>query len=115
MEVVDLIRKNQKWIHGEFEKYFDVSASNKIIGMQLLTSDIMEDLLEFKNKTNMQYDISIINSNIYLRFYCGEMFEPTSLKKGILDKETIEKYFYMINFTYNLSKKLIELINETEI
>ena len=100
---------------SEFEKYFDVSATNKIIGMQLLTADVMEELISFINKTNLRYDIVIKNNNIYLRFHCGTMFEPQSLKKGIIDKKYLEKYFYMLNFTYNLSDKIIKLINETEI
>ena len=100
---------------SEFEKYFDVSATNKIIGMQLLTADVMEELIDFENKTNIKYDIVINNNNIYLRFHCGSMFEPHALKKGILDKKQIEKYFYMLNFTYNLSDKIIKLIHETEI
>lgn len=100
---------------SEFEKHFDVSATNKIIGMQLLTADIMEELIEFKNKTNIEYDIIIVNDKIYLRFHCGTMFEPKTLKKEFLDRKSIEKYFYMLNFTYNLSDKLIKLIQETEI
>lgn len=100
---------------SEFEKYFDVSATNNIIGMQLLTADVMEELVDFENKTNMKYDIVINNNNIYLRFHCGPMFEPEALKKGIIDKKDIQKYFYMLNFTYNLSNKIIKLINETEI
>lgn len=115
MEVIILVRIGQKWIHGEFEKYFDVSATNKIIGMQLLTADVMEELIDFENKTNMKYDIIINNNNIYLRFHCGTMFEPANLKKGVLDEKILEKYFYMLNFTYNLSDKIIKLINETEI
>ena len=43
------------------------------------------------------------------------MFEIENLKKEILDKELIEKYFYMLNFTYNLSNKLINIINDTQI
>ena len=43
------------------------------------------------------------------------MFEPQSVRKGIINKAQLEKYFYMLNFTYNLSNRLIELINETEI
>lgn len=100
---------------SEFEKYFDVSATNKIIGMQLLTADIMEELIDFVNKTNMKYDIVINNNSIYLRFHCGTMFEAGSLKKGAMDKDMIQKYFYMLNFTYNLSDKIIKIINETEI
>ena len=99
---------------SEFEKYFDVSASDKIIGMQLLTSDVMQDLVNFKIKTNIQYDITIINNEIYIRFHSGEMFEAENINNS-LNKAEIEKYFYMLNFTYNLSKKLIDVINETQI
>lgn len=108
-------KKRLEMDSSEFEKYFDVSATNKIIGMQLLTADVMEELVNFINKTNVKYDIELINNNIYLRFHCGSMFETGNLKKGIIDKNMTEKYFYMLNFTYNLSNKLIELINETEI
>lgn len=100
---------------SKFEKYFDVSATNKIIGMQLLTADVMEELIEFQNKTNMKYDVVIKNNNIYLRFHCGTMFEPQVLKKGFTNKDNLQKYFYMLNFIYNLSDKIIKLINETEI
>ena len=100
---------------SEFEKYFNVYTTNKIIGMQLLTADVMEELLAFKNKTNIEYDIVINNNNIYLRFHSGTMFEAENLKKGAIDKESIQKYFYMLNFTYNLSDKIIKLIQETEV
>lgn len=100
---------------SEFEKYFDVIADNKIIAMQLLTADVMEEMIEFENKTNMRFDIVIKENEIYLRFHCGNMFEPQAIKKGIINKAQLEKYFYMLNFTCNLSNRLIELINETEI
>lgn len=108
-------KKRLEMDSSEFEKHFDVSATNKIIGMQLLTADIMEELIDFVNKTNMKYDIVINNNNIYLRFHSGTMFETGSLKKGAIDKESIQKYFYMLNFTYNLSDKIIKTINETEV
>lgn len=100
---------------SKFEKYFDVKASNSIVGMQLLTADVMEELIQFEDKTNMKYDIYIKNNELYLRFHSGKMFEVGNLKNGVLDKETIKKYFYMLNFTYNLSKKLIDLVNDTQI
>ena len=100
---------------SEFEKHFDIKASNQIIAMQLLTADIMQDLLEFKYKTNMVYDIYINNNEFYLRFHSGKMFEATNIKDYALDKAIINKYFYMLNFTYNLSNKLINIINNTQI
>lgn len=116
MQNGQIINKNRlNMDSSEFEKYFDVQASNKIVGMQLLTSDVMEELVEFRNKTNMRYDIFINNNEMYLRFHSGGMFEAGKLKNGVLDKEILKKYFYMLNFTYNLSKKLISVIDETQI
>lgn len=100
---------------SEFEKYFDVKATDKIVGMQLLTSDVMEELIEFENKTNIKYDVFIKNNELYLRFHSGEMFEVGKLKNGVLDKETARKYFYMLNFIYNLSKRLISIIDEAQL
>jgi len=107
--------KRLKMDSSEFEKYFDVQASNQIIGMQLLTADVMEELVDFMNKTNMMFDIYIKGNELYLRFHSGSMFEAYNLKTGALDKDLIQKYFYMLNFTYNLSNRLIKLVNETEV
>ncbi len=101
---------------SEFEKYFDVKSSNSIIGMQILTSDVMEELVDFENKTKMKYDICINNNELYLRFHSGSFeVDIEDYKNDVLDKSIIRKYFYMINFTYNLSTKLIEVINNIEI
>ena len=100
---------------SEFEKYFDVETSDKIKGMQILTADVMEELIAFQNNTNIEYDIFIKDNELYLRFHCGEMFEVGRLKDGPLDEKLLKKYFYMLNFTYNLSNKLIDVINETMI
>ena len=99
----------------EFEKSFDVNCTNKIVAMQILTADIMEELISFKKKYKIEYDIYIKNNIIYLRFHCGNMFETGNLKKGIVDKNLLEKYFNILNFTYKVSNKLIKTINDTEI
>lgn len=83
--------------------------------MQLLTADVMQELIDFRNKHDIGFDIAIRNHNLYLRFSCGIMFEPTSLKKGIIEERTFKEYFDMVQFTYNLSKELINVVKETEI
>lgn len=108
-------KKQLRMDSSEFEKYFDVSASDKILGMRLLTADVMEELIAFVNKTNMMYDVIIKGNVLYLRFRCGSMFEPSNFKKGHLDKETLRKYFYMLNLTYNLSNKITKTVEEFEV
>lgn len=108
-------KKQLRMDSSEFEKYFDVSASDKILGMRLLTADVMEELIAFVNKTNMMYDVIIKGNVLYLRFRCGSMFEPSNFKKGHLDQETLRKYFYMLNLTYNLSNKITKTVEEFEV
>ena len=97
----------------EFETLFDVQSSNKIIGMQILTADVMERLLQFQKENKIEFDIIIKNNNLYLRFHSDEMFEASSLKKEMLDKRTIKKYFNMLKFVYDLSNSLIKIVDDT--
>ena len=97
---------------SEFEKYFDVETSDKIKGMQILTADVMEELIAFQKNTNVEYDIFVKNNELYLRFHCGEMFEVGRMKNGPIDEDLLKKYFYMLNFIYNLSNKLVDVIND---
>lgn len=99
---------------NEFEKYFDVKATNQILGMQLLTADVMQDLIDFQNENNIRYDIVIENDVLYLRFHCGRIFEPTNIKNEMIDKKMLEKYYNVLKFTNVLVEKIINLINETE-
>lgn len=100
---------------SEFEKQFNVYTSNPIVGMQLLTADVMEEILEFQNKTKTHFDIFIRENNLYIRFHCGSMFEIRNLKKGILDEKSLRYYYSILEFVDNLSRKLMKVIHETEI
>ena len=99
----------------EFEEMFDVYCSDKIVGMQLLTPDIMQLLIDFRKEMNMNYEITIKNSCIYIRFMSGEMFEAARATKFSLDKETLYKYYKMLDFTFSLTDELINLIKDTEL
>ena len=98
----------------EFEKYFDVYCSDKIIAMQLLTADIMQLLVNFQKEMGMEYELTIKNNCIYIRFMSGEMFEIASLTKFSLDKDILYKYYRMLDFIFTLTNKLVDLIKETE-
>ena len=98
----------------EFEKIFDVYASDKIIAMQLLTADIMQDLIQFYNELEIPYELTIKENHIYIRFWCGEMFETAKLKKFSLDRDTLYRYYKMVDFTIEISDKIINLLNETQ-
>lgn len=99
---------------SEFEKVFDVYASDPIVGMQLLTADVMQELMKFHEEMKMDYEITIKESAIYIRFFSGPMFETPTLKKSSLDKETIYKYYKMLDFSFDLTEKMLKILNETQ-
>lgn len=98
----------------EFEKYFDVYCTDKIIAMQLLTPDVMQLLVNFREEMDMEYELTIKNNCIYIRFLSGEMFEPAGVTKFSLDKNMLYKYYKMLDFSFSLTNKLINLIKDAE-
>lgn len=99
---------------GEFEKKFDVFTTNKIITMQLLTADIMQMLLDFKEKNKVTPEITLKQNYLYIRFSTGDMFEA-SLLKNSLDYEKLKKYYDTINFTLDITEKFLKNISETDV
>ena len=99
---------------SEFEKKFNVYATNKIITMQLLTADIMELLMNFIEKNKIVPEITLEGTKFYIRFQTGEIFEAKLMKKA-LDYSTLKKYFDIINFTLTLTEKFLKNIKETEV
>lgn len=98
----------------EFEKIFDVYASDQIIAMQLLTADIMQDLVQFHNEMKMNYELTIKENCMYIRFGCGAMFETANLEKFSLDRDTLYKYYRILDFTFMLTNKMLKLLYETQ-
>ena len=64
---------------------------------------------------HIDYEITIKNNQIYIRFMSGKMFEAADLQKFSLDKNTIYKYYKMLDFSFTLANLLSNLITDTEI
>lgn len=113
---ISLFNKKEKieMDSGEFEKKFNVYASDKIMAMQLITSDIMQMLLDFKVENKTTPEITIEGNRFYIRFATGNVFEAKLMKKA-LDYDTLKKYYEIINFTLDLTEKFLKNINETEL
>lgn len=99
----------------EFEKYFDVKSQNQIIGMQILTHEIMEILVSMQKIAKNGFSISIYDNKLYLRMWTGSVFESTAIKNGVIDKKTLENYYNIIDTINTLSKTMIKAIEETQI
>lgn len=98
----------------EFEKYFDVYTTNNIIAMQILTADVMNYLVEYQTSVGTQFDITIKDNKIYLRFSTKELFETPDLKKNALDKNILYNYFKILESTFTLTNKMLKIIYDTK-
>ena len=98
---------------SEFEKKFEVYTDNPIIGMQMLTADIQEDILEIYNKYKSDFHILIYRNEMYILFETGRMFELFSTK--YTPSEILKKYFEIMKFIYKIVEKILNTIEDTEI
>lgn len=99
---------------GEFEKYFDVYGAEKIEVMQILTSDVMEEIIKAKKKCRCKFSIKFVGNKILMRFYTGNVFEAD--KPGEEFEMIHLKYYYdIIDSTLSLSKYLINSVNQCEL
>ncbi len=98
----------------EFEKYFDIYSEDKMITMQLLTSDVMATLVDFYTRYNIEYEIVIRDNKIYMRFFTGAMFEPKIFGNS-MDKELLLKYYCILKFIVDVTKEVNKVLKEVEI
>lgn len=108
---------NQKRIEmdsTEFEKYFEVHADDKIQAMQVLTSDIMEEMIDFIKKSKIRFELTINHNQLFIRFKTGDIFEGNVFRSSV-NFDTLKKMFDIINFTFDITRKLIKVTEETAI
>lgn len=99
---------------AEFEKYYDFMASDKVRAMQVFTSDVIEMLNRFKEKTKCIMEIRMERTGrLFFRIRCGDAFEAPKLKEA-LDYETIYKYYSMIDLPLSIIGKIMENVNSLE-
>lgn len=98
----------------EFEKYFDVYGDNKIIVMQILTSEVMSTMIEFIEQSKIKYELTINGDQMYIRFHTGGVFEP-SLFKNSLDYNMLKKYYDIIDFIFKVTREINNVIEKVEI
>ncbi|MBR3152299.1 MAG: DUF3137 domain-containing protein [Clostridia bacterium] len=96
----------------EFESIFNVYGTDKIATMQLLTSDVMQELIDFRKNSKILPEISIIADKLYIRFFTGNVFEP-KIRQSAFDYSTLLKYYNIINFTLSITEKMIKNIYDT--
>lgn len=99
----------------EFEKKFDFYASNKEKAMKFLDKDMVNKLIEIHNKYKHDYEFTIKNNCIYIRFWkVYQLFEPLSAKIYSLDKKDIYTRYETLNYIFFLTDMLVKKINEVD-
>jgi len=99
---------------AEFEKVFDVKTDDRIKAMQILTADIMTELLDLAKTSKIKFEFYINNDIMHIRFHTGEMFEPEVFGKSMqLDK--LRKCFDKIETVKNVTEHICQTIEQTEI
>lgn len=98
----------------EFEKYFDVYANDKIQAMQVLTADIMEQMISFIKENKTKFELTIKQNELYIRFKTGKMFEANVFKSSV-NFDTLKKVYDIINFTFDITRELVKVTEETEL
>lgn len=98
---------------GEFERYFDVYAQDKVVAMQLLTSDVIESLIDFYNKYKIQFEIVFKDMKVYFRFFTGKMFNLED-GMGYIDKRRLYVQYNILNFISKITKEIKKAEDEME-
>ena len=100
----------------EFEQHFDVYSDDPIGTLKLLTTNVMQELIEIKQKYNWTYDITITGNNIIVRFavkypslllnFRVNQFEDLQKRQTIKEclVYDIDLVSNMIDFTETISK-----------
>lgn len=77
----------------EFEKFFVVYGDDQIQARYILSTSLMERIINFKKKTNRPIYLSFVGSKVFVAAsYTKKLFEP-GLLKTLTDFELIREYF----------------------
>lgn len=98
----------------EFEDVFDVYCDDKILAMRILTTDIMEIIMNFYKKYYIPFEICYRNNRVYTRFFVENMFEPRKIKSS-MDIKSLYIYYVIVEFAIEFSKKINKLAESVEI
>ena len=97
----------------EFKKYFNVYSKDKIKTFQILTSDVMSEMVKFSEEYDIKFDIIIRNYKIYIRFHTGNLFESNVLTKAI-NYDILKEYYDIIYFVLRVSKAINKAVEDVE-
>lgn len=96
----------------EFEKSFDCFSDNKIVALQVLTPNVLEQINKLCETFKKTMQIRISNNKIFYRIYLDDIFLPHRFKK-ILEKNRLKMIYELIYNSEMLIESIFESINES--
>lgn len=88
--------------NDEFNDNFVVISNSEIEAYRLLTADIINILNEQRRLNDIEFDINMIDGNIYFRFFTAPIFEP-SLNEPVMKEASFYRYYTLLNFIVEFS------------
>lgn len=98
----------------EFEKNFDIYCEDRQLALMIFTPDTIEMLMDFYKKYELKFEINIIQNDIYIKFFTGEMFEPGVIKEA-LDENMMFVYYSVLKFILDFTSEVTKSFENKKI
>lgn len=90
----------------EFERMFAVYGDDQIEARYILSTSLMERMLNFRKDTGKAIQFSFVGSKIYIAIpYTKKLFEP-KIFNTLLDFEPVHKYFKDLQLAIGVVEEL---------
>lgn len=89
----------------EFEKYFDVYVNKNIDINQIISSDVMQLLVDFYKKYRIKFEVTLKHNKIYIRLPIGTLFKP-KVFSPLFRKRELYRYYLIIKEIKTLIENL---------
>lgn len=96
----------------EFEMEFDVYATDSIVALEILTSDMMQKFIDNKKKIDCKYEVSITKNMIIMRIFKNENIFEERCQKGKLSPtaEGVKEFILRdVEFIDNVSRFISDI------
>lgn len=102
----DYLKESIMLENPEFNRQFFVYGTDQVEARYILSSSMMQRLLDFKEKTGKKIRISFVGSSIYIAIpYKKPLFEP-KYRSSIVDKQDTTDYYYDLRTMVDIVKEL---------
>ena len=89
-----------------FEKEFVVYASDQVEARYILSTKLLQRIIDFKNKMGAKMHVSFINSKMYIGISLRKNLFEVSYFKSLLKKEPIEEFYKYLDLCIGIAEEL---------